>query len=356
MTKLTKQTLAEGGVVTRTPATEVQYRRVSKMLLDRYQAEVGEVEAIEWADVAAWASQLPREYQPRTWRLYRAALAAAAEADGEPDVAEQFRGIKADSRRNVREPRGAALKLKGGANEMLLTLLRTIGSSAQEGSHLSRAGFWLRATMVAGLRPTEWLDATLTEDGDGVRLLVANAKATNDRANGVYRTIWLNRAPPREIAIVRAHIQNVASWLEANQRPDESTAAAFGRHQAVIAATVRRAARGVWPRKASVPCLYTARHQFSANAKAYGHGFSGVAALMGHASNQTAYSHYARVTSGVAADCFADPDPREEASVRDTMGWIRELQRKRAATEGAGDATGSGERSERAPKSDKDFG
>jgi len=56
--------------------------------------------------------------------------------------------------------------------------------------------------------------------------------------------------------------------------------------------------RVLWPRRKQHITLYSSRHQFSANAKFLGLPLEEIAALMGHASIETAMAHYGRRSAG----------------------------------------------------------
>jgi integrase len=61
---------------------------------------------------------------------------------------------------------------------------------------------------------------------------------------------------------------------------------------------MRAATRACFGKRKRYPTLYSLRHQFAANAKACGLTKAEIAALMGHASEDTAGRHYARRTTG----------------------------------------------------------
>lgn len=142
----------------------------------------------------------------------------------------------------------------------------------------SVAAVWYLCTTRTGLRPCEWQHAKLI----GTDLLVKNAKATNGRAHGETRTIQLYRAQPE----VLETIQHLLGIMKKYQGVDFT--AMYHSVRDAIATVARR----VLSSRRRYPSLYTARHCFSAAAK---NSFSKaeVAALMGHASLETAPRHYA---------------------------------------------------------------
>lgn len=341
MVMLTAKSREAGMVVTRDVKTEQRYRREADRLLGIYTEDLaaGCVEEAASHDerYLSWCAAKSQEYAPASWRLFRAALAWAADQKGQHGLAQRIRDIGVTTRSVP--ARGAAKKLKGGAMPSLEILLGELHASVA-GSAKRQAADWMVATLITGLRPTEWLKTEWIEDGDGPRLRVWNLKVSNDRANGETRTIWLHRAPREAIERVTQHREAVSRAVEEIQERAvdlgrEVTAdEAFASHMGVVRSALSRANRKIWPRKGQVPSLYTCRHQFAANAKAYGHGFEGVAALMGHASSATAYQHYARATSGRPDQCWADPDPAEVATVRDGFASWRQRRGGFAADRG----------------------
>ena len=76
----------------------------------------------------------------------------------------------------------------------------------------------------------------------------------------------------------------------------------------------------LWKHRKRGPSLYSGRHQFAANAKLAYHGDASadatVAALMGHASDDTANKHYARRGKGTRGAVVPQANPDEVARVR----------------------------------------
>ena len=127
-------------------------------------------------------------------------------------------------------------------------------------------------------------------------LVVQNAKATNGRAHSEERTLMISDV--RELHNIGALCLQLTSTDFEKKR----------RH---VARAIRRHAKRLWPSAEKLPSLYSARHGFSAEAKAV-YSKEEVAALMGHASTNTAGRHYARrrIASGFfkVLPCIADVD------------------------------------------------
>src|SRR5260363_7481 len=135
----------------------------------------------------------------------------------------------------------------------------------------SRTALWLAAAAVTGLRPCEWRTAQLNEDA--TQLIVQNAKATNGRANGASRTIAIR---PEDAASIQAHLASIHELL-ARGYP-------FAHIHQCCSIALNRACKALWGTDpAKRYALYSARHQFAANAKATT-SQQEVARLLGHHS------------------------------------------------------------------------
>lgn len=148
---------------------------------------------------------------------------------------------------------------------------------------------WLRASRLTGLRPAEWENVNLIQINSIPALLVENAKATNDRANGTERTLLLDGMTEEELGVIQDMIEMLVGY---------ETEVSFGNLQKLLGDYMNRATRKCFGKRKKYPALYSCRHQFSADAKYSGLSKAEVAALLGQASDETAGIHYARKSSG----------------------------------------------------------
>tara|TARA_B100002019_G_scaffold291239_1_gene310829 strand:+ start:1128 stop:2114 length:987 start_codon:yes stop_codon:yes gene_type:complete len=146
---------------------------------------------------------------------------------------------------------------------------------------------FIRAGKYSGLRPIEWKDAII--DTDNKILKIKNAKNTNGRSNGKMRTLSLHHLEDDQIKDIELQIKIVQAILEKN---------IWNLYYEGCSALLRRLSRKLWPNKKKYPTLYSCRHQFAADMKASGCTRKEVAALMGHASERTAESHYGKKIHG----------------------------------------------------------
>lgn len=241
--------------------------------------------------LAMAVADLESRVQPSTDRQYRAAAMFAIESEPGP-MDEEALAILMPEMSEVQEERKHLLAQQ---RSQLLTTLR---GSQQRAEHLSErdwqtflealkasknpwgriTALWFACTLITGLRPCEWERAKMQDR----TLVVVNAKATNGRAHGPTRTIDLCKANAETIVMLEEFLQIIA------------------RHQGTAFADMYNGARNLITKVARdalsfrkrYPTLYTARHAFSSKAKTV-FTKQQVAALMGHASSETAPRHYA---------------------------------------------------------------
>jgi integrase len=175
------------------------------------------------------------------------------------------------------------------------------------GKWLKPSLIWMSANIVVGLRPIEWKQATLREHQGYVELVIQNAKNTNGRANGDIRHMNLKNLTESELNSVRFQL----AFSAKHNSSDES----WNKFYNGIRKTIHRLSRATFKNQRKYPTLYSSRHQFSADAKSIGMTKGEVAALMGHAVDDTAGNHYGKKKHGRGV-CNVTPNLDEVASVR----------------------------------------
>ncbi|WP_298293417.1 hypothetical protein [Thiomonas sp.] len=257
----------------------------------------------DWDGFIDWLLAQRPALRAASWRQYRAAVKAALEQAQElPDPQRQHLTAALDTpaparprlplRTSARKARALRLAdLDRLVDRLLVSPGRWDGLSAR----------WLWWGLLTGLRPIEWRDARLQQAGSDGCLRVRNAKHSQGRAHGEWRTVHLTLQPEETSALVQFIAEVQADF----------PAAFTGCRMALY-----RAASRLWPRRQQRPSLYTGRHQFSANAKAAGLSPVQIAALMGHAVTATHQVHYGKRRSGHRDLLYAQPDAQDVARVR----------------------------------------
>lgn len=287
--------------MTRTKETEARYLRLAKMLLKMYRDDTDENWKNDPMLFCHWFTKqkTKRKWERSTWRQYKAACIFFMRVRGPKECVEFLfsEGNEGCSKKQGENKRGAMLKQKRLPKEDLIKILSRL-SPHQKWDRL--LALWLTSAVLTGLRPSEWKDATLS----GTILRVKNGKNTNGRANGDYRHLDLSSVPAENFRALKAFI-----ILLSKQDYETTYQACRGR--------LRMVSKQIWPRRKSLPSLYSARHQFRADASANDYSLSEVAALLGHGSNETAMSHYGRKAVGNVDAQLPIPDKAEVLTVRD---------------------------------------
>lgn len=175
----------------------------------------------------------------------------------------------------------------------------------------------LRASTYFGLRPIEWADSEFVLRGVSIQgIRVKNAKATQGRSFGEYRTVWLGEVTDDYYEeIFREALVSADEVLMHFKAMKQSIEGLDGQEQASTEYRLQvglelRACRSLLGqintrlekkkliKKEQRIMLYSARHQFAANAKRSGLSPIEIAALMGHGALDTNEKFYGRKASG----------------------------------------------------------
>lgn len=264
------------------------------------------------------AEKLPG-WCPSTWRFNRAALRLGLQADfgsspGFDAVLEKLSVQASPKKTQPKRTSSSKAKRLSDTDRERVCALASLSSSP----NAAKLRDYLRAGTLAGLRPAEWPSARLdrmTVGGNTWRLTVQNAKYTKggDRAHGPTRTLlWKD--------LSNAEVATLVAWIRHARNPG------YVKLLDTLSNLMRRTSARLFSRRKRKPVLYSVRHEFSARAKAHylapgrdiDVGLATIAALMGHAVDDTATQHYGRARKsdrGVKYN-IPDADPGEVELVR----------------------------------------
>lgn len=302
--------MALPGKPTRSASTEDSYRKRTSQLIARARKElqISPHDALDHRQFVGWLVTGKRNWSRSTWRQNKASSAFSLEKEAlNNPVAQEALDYLLSVDVDGCLPKGtrtSASKQK----KLPLKDYRRLDLWLQDhrGTWNADVRQWLACGLLTGLRPVEWAQAGMVTHLGEPALRVRNAKASNNRANGTHRHIMLGGLSDEERDLIRTFVARANAWNDAGQ---------YQRFYQGCAATLARTCRLIWPKRDSYPTLYSARHQFSADAKASGFSKEELAALMGHAADATAGIHYGRKTAGFEM-VRVRPDPGEVALVR----------------------------------------
>jgi len=280
---------------TRSESTERAYLRRATSLIATIEAATGERTP---SSIHQWLLVKNKTIRPSTLRLYRSALlfymgsidcgySDEGELKSTMDLIREIRPTK-----TINAPaKTSSSKLKTIKEKQLLHLVVEMQASKFKWDAI--AADVLLGTIVTGLRPIEWegaqilpCDGNSKQEADEIILLVQNAKATNGRSCGDTRTLVIpNQAGAEFVLKTICHRDS-----------QKACGISFGSFIKQTSRALARSWKKIYGSEPSAS-LYTARHQFSANAKNL-YPRTVVALLLGHVSEETASVHYGKRRSG----------------------------------------------------------
>lgn len=291
-------------------STVAQYTRIYAGFENRIrrQEKLTKDEPVNPAQIAMLFNEMEGGWESKTARLYRASLMhgfltkqncgdesskGAIELLTHVHDGEEERLARLDDLRRQRKllrklpPRGPRQKVKRFSKADAEILVNAL--IAMRTPNGAMAAMWFISTALTGLRPCEWPTASIDSHHTmQFALVVKNAKNTQGRSHGEKRSIVLSGMNETQNRVIRVHMGNVAREHEARK---------FDVFYRNCRRCLERTADALWPNRPRHPTIYTARHMFAADIKSVYTKFE-VAALMGHASIETAGEHYAQRWSG----------------------------------------------------------
>jgi integrase len=302
---------------TRTRETFAAYRKVAERLCDQAVREGGQgasgVDAT-MLNLVVWFLAAHGRWAPSTIRFYKAAIQAVLEkaVRKHPDIErlqtslDRLRAEPAPAPRVGGTPRTSARKRKSDTPAEVDAVLAALADASHPAAAVAH-GLLLYGHDL-GLRPGEWAHASIVGDN----LVVPNAKATNGRANGEARSLGLTYFPQEYVSALAGFLTLLAAALAEKSWAKEIYPAARGQ----LRAACKRAAARVPSLRNRPLSFYTGRHVVAGRAKAR-LPRDGVAALLGHATDRTATTSYARARSVRGwSPVVAEPDVRQIATVK----------------------------------------
>lgn len=300
---------------TRSESTKREYKRRTKELARRCRKELSihTHEILDLRRFVGWLITNKTIWARTTWRQYKASVVYSLEQEieqsNDPVAQEALELLLPEDVEGCIpvSTRTSGIKLK----KFPIKDFNIIHKYLKENQGIWNEPLrrWLVSGLLTGLRPQEWANTEYTVKLGEDALIVKNAKHTNGRGHGPTRTILLGGLTEEERETIKEHVKVAQMWEQHQQ---------YARFYQACAATLGRISRKLFPKKSQHVSFYSARHQFAADAKASGVSREEIAALMGHAVDETASIHYGRKTAGYSP-CRVRPDPEEVYRIRNTF-------------------------------------
>lgn len=302
-----------------TESTKKAYLQRAESILSRFERETENDRFANLDSLFQWIHHLISTLSTNTRRQYKAALTHWLECnDIQIDKrfwSELFRSSV--TKKEVQQKYGkrtSAKKAKQMKQEYLEVLEAKLIRSCSKVSDLT---LWLlKASQTFGLRPVEWATAEYVVNAErilGVR--VKNAKNSQGRSFGEYRTIWLTHFHTELSAEILdaiicgqkiiEHFSETKNSLLDSENEEQEVDSYQEQVQKELKAC-RALLRQINTRLENSGAiksnqritLYSARHQFAANAKKSGSMPIEIAAVMGHGALDTNEKYYGRKVNG----------------------------------------------------------
>lgn len=266
-----------------TDETKKEYEKTFLRLINRFERELLEEFSPQNEKFILWFERLAATLRPASYRLYKASLVYwFSKHEAFLPMLEKINSLNVQFiPSNKLKLRTSALKNKYIAAETLQFVLKRLAeSNSQYAEFLIR---YLLVNIHYGLRPIEWATAEYSEKGV---IRIKNAKSTNGRGNGKFREITY-KENASEFLQARKLIECLQNLLKTNGWK-----------------TVYSSSRGILNKiQKDIPinkriCMYSSRHQFSANMKKNLVSEEELANLMGHSSVNTAKAYYGKKKDG----------------------------------------------------------
>ncbi|MBB4366648.1 integrase [Bradyrhizobium sp. CIR18] len=312
-------------MTTRKLETEVAYRKRAKQAAVAASKTAGR--PLSTTELAQSLIARRPELAPSSFRQNRAALSFMMNeiALNQPDLGPEMRAaiallkdVESVDRPDGGAPRTSAQKQKrldGDLDRICHAALATTSPNA--GTLVD----CLTVGSLTGARLAEWPTAKFGPSSDpdfAWQLVLVNGKQGNGRAHGETRVLRWEWLPEELVAQTKA-------WIFSARE-----AASNGSYETLtttLESLMRRVTKVLFPTRKRRPTLSSARHAATARwkkvyvvstqtAEEKELGLARVAALLGHATDETATRHYARAGEADGRFPVPTPDPTEVARVR----------------------------------------
>lgn len=311
------------------PGTLGNYGKRYIALADRAARDTGDPggRGISIEGVASWLYARRELLRSSTWRQYRLAINHQCEYVLKMDEGAKAKvldplSVRPDEelldKRRALPPATSSHVLHRLDHEEWARLLTT--TDCKNSKYKEPLKAYLRAGLVSGLRPHEWSVVRLVFMPDGLTavLIVNNCKYSDVRAHGPFRRLVYDRTKACE------SIAAIAKWLEIvgdvlNGLKGKARSERWEAYSRGLRNHMRIVCDEAWPRRKRHPAPYSVRHCFAALQKSMGVSKVGIAAMMGHAVDNTAADDYADPPRGgksLPPAVLPIAHPRDVANVR----------------------------------------
>ena len=256
-----------------------------------------------------WLENLRDSLGHASWKYYRASLVYVFDEIEHPRLPAHIAEISTSLCKDAYRTSNKKKKSVSDDDVMALTKALVVQhSSANENIWGVPTLEFLLSGIITGLRPTEWFSAELSGGHPHFRITIKNAKATQGRAHGEFRSFKLQGLSGAESRLLVSHYERCKAFTN---RQD------YDKFVVACSDKLYRTGKALWPKRRKRPTLYSGRHQSIANVKKDDTLLKINAALHGHATDRTAAEHYGQRKDGYAGRVVKIPDASDVSRVRE---------------------------------------
>lgn len=299
--------------MTKTQKTKDNYFKRAKHLLNKFEAE----KKIKWETnpmlLIDWINLKKTEWSFSTTKQYIYSLIYFMEQKGPIEIVKALKKIEYNkSSSKTTDKKTSSIRQKHITNHEYSQIVNAFSTSKSDYAELT--ALWIKSMMLTGVRTCEWVNAVYKDN----HLIVKNAKNTNERASGEYRTFNLEKIKPQDKETITRFM---TLFRELLMEKDFQTI--YSSCQKLLNRTTRK----IWPNRKKYPTLYSGRHQFSSNIKSSNLSKEEVALAMGHASDKTAFLYYGKPKHGDGEKVMIKIDKSNASKVRHKKSFLDNIEK-----------------------------
>ena len=309
--------------ITLEDSTKLFYVNKSKFLYKKAKRELGinNDEEIDERQLVMWLIDNMDKVNKKTYRVYKSSLIYyflnEIKTESSVEAAEYLAKITSE-KSYKKSDKTSAQKMKRIPSNDLEKLIKYLDE--HDGKWNLYIKNWILSAIICGLRPIEWKDSEIISYEGKTALKIKNAKHTNGRAHGEFRIILLNNLTEDELNLINEHIYSVKEFDKIGE---------YDKFYRNCVAQLNTVNNKIFGRRKKNITLYSARHQFSANAKSAGKSKREIAALMGHKVDKTATIHYGKGRFGSSSLSVEPSQEDVEKVIENSPDWYKKYKEKR---------------------------
>lgn len=292
---------------TKTAETCAEYLKRTQQLFNRYS----KVSAKNSAEVSLdgfilWLIELKPTIKADTWKTYKSSVVYFLESKAEIVLAKKLLQITSAGCKKTSKN----ILLTSSQKRKYITKVEQ--DKIEKYLKNEKESFWSKPTLaifkaiiITGMRPIELKTATIIEQGEENPtnlptpiLRIKNAKNTNGRSHGSHRHLGLAEVSSDDLIYLKIALAYTSESSSTGLIGPKGEREDWNSYYKKLRDNFYRVINKLYPNPKKRITFYSCRHQFIANLKATGYQLAEIAAITGHATDETASEHYGKKKNG----------------------------------------------------------